>query len=694
MIKTMPSEEDANIALDAIGSLNTGCANSECEGLRDPIVQDLAVNKIRTISASSGSAMPSEEDANIVLNAIRSLDTECAEPECQGLRDPIVQDLAINKIRTIGASSGSFASAARCIRTILFLRAYEGQLSDSTRQQLLAICGRLRKVKNFDLFFLATTLASRLMNDDQDRLLAHIKPLLRDWREFQELSDKEPGAPLHPTTLSVMLRPTAKWELGSLLELLDFASWSGTATASATTVAQGDLALKQIIVSVLGHLRHDIRTRCDSTEAQYRFQRLLARFSTDSDMAIFVPLLWAFVQTYQNELSFMRELDETPFGTTGPVQGMEMRVVLNIQLLRATSLLAQSGRCLQNPLNLDRLLQSFDIDRMFTNPWHRHISFGCGKLFINAGKNASAHWSPTLNRLAHHIIQDITDETPDSLNIIHDFVQSITLPERCGPSIWVLQSFASPEEAIYNTRLNLLLPLCESANGLNVSTWRLIWDAISRGAFGRTLLSALASHLVGLISSLHRSGFDVSDLFSELMGDSQGAVLICGAPLSTMKWDLALHGREIAERCAPDWWIQTKAILLSHPNNWSGDGIFSGPGGFVGELEAAANCHRCPEKGLVFRGTWRNPIRSHRLTYNIPPSPPRGAALLPEMVKDLTMPLEGASVVQIQQGNVDHLNLQPMASRRSGVHCQEYVNSPREIHFPQAQHVLDPSNNV
>ena len=638
--------------------------------------------------------MPSEEDANIALDAVGSLDSGCAESECEGLRDPVVHDLAVNKIRAIGASSGSVASAARCIRTILFLRAYEGQLSDSARQQLLAICGRLRKVKNFDLFFLATTLASRLMNDDQDRLLAHIKPLLRDWREFQVRSDREPSAPLHPTTLSVMLSPTAKWELGSLLELLDFTSWSGTATASATTVAQGDIALKQIVVSVLGHVQNDIRTRCDSPEARYGFQQLFALFATDPDIATFVPLLWVFVQTYQNELAFMRELDETPFGTTGPIQGMEMRVVLNIQLLRATSLLAQSGRCLQNPLNLDQLLQSLDIDRMFTNPWPRQISFGCGKLFINAGKNASAHWSPTLNRLAHHIIQDITDETPDSLNIIHNLVQSIALPERCGPSIWVLQSFASPEEAIYNTRLNLLLPLSESGNGLNVSTWRLIWDAISRGAFGRTLLSALASHLVGLISSLHRSGLDVSDLFSELMGDSQGAVLICGAPLSTMKWDLALHGREIAERCAPDWWTQTKAILLSHPNNWSSDGIFSGPGGFVGELEAAANCHRCPEKGLNFGGTWRNPIRSHSLTYNIPPSPPRGVPLLPEMVKDLTMPLEGASVVQMQQGHDDHVNCQPMASRRSGVYRPESVNSPRGINFPQAQHVLDPSNNV
>jgi len=644
--------------------------------------------------------LPSEDDSSIALDAVGCLDASI--PEYEELHSPEIQELAVNRLRAIGQSSGSAAAIARCIRAIIFVRVHDAELSDSTRQQLLAICGRLREIKAFDMFILCTTLACRLTGDGQVRLISQVGPLLHEWKQYQRHRPDEPrSAPFHPTTLLAVLNSSNKWELNSLLMLLDFTSWHGMDATTSVTITQGEITLNRIITLVLRSLESDIKTRCGNVEAQLHFQRLSLLLAENPDMAHLVPQVWMFVRTYQNDLNFLHDLDEdAPFGTAGPIRPDEMRYVLIGQLLNATVSLTMSGRSLQNTLNFDQLLHTFDVERVFIRPWFKGFSFGHGQLLMIAGQTASAHWSPTLNRFAYYVLQDLAGELPMGPDLVCDLTNSLVLPEKCAPSSEVLKMFASLEEAISNTRLNLLVPFGEQMNGQPVSTWQLIWHIVLERPHDRLLLSALAAYLVGMIINLHRSGFDVSDLFHNLMGNGQGAVLIREAPDPTMKWDIALHGREIAAQRAPEWWAETKAALLLEPTNWPHKEVFSGADAFVESIEPAPHCHRCPSEGLVFRANWRNPVTSRGVTHSAPPPPPPPQVLGNEnragLPENMSVPVGMMNRIPTRQWTSESMNNLPMyPRRRSGYRMGSVpVNNEEESPRGQRRFTSDPTDNV
>ena len=111
--------------------------------------------------------------------------------------------------------------------------------------------------------------------------------------------------------------------------------------------------------------------------------------------------------------------------------------------------------------------------------------------------------------------------------------------------------FASLEEAVSNTRLNLLVPFGEQMNEQPVSTWQLFCQIVLERPRDRLLLgpSRLPCWYDHQPSSLWLRRFGSIPQSYE---NGQGAVLICEAHDPTMKWDIALHGREIAAQRAPE----------------------------------------------------------------------------------------------------------------------------------------------
>ncbi|KAH7097508.1 hypothetical protein BKA62DRAFT_675023 [Auriculariales sp. MPI-PUGE-AT-0066] len=194
----------------------------------------------------------------------------------------------------------------------------------------------------------------------------------------------------------------------------------------------------------------------------------------------------------------------------------------------------------------------------------------------------------------------------DLVRIPAGLLYSIAPGWLCSTSATGLSRHSSDVDTLLHGRLNLLTTGAPSNDPTSkISTWQLALN-LDQSATSMTRLAVLASDLSCDLCALHRyvstsskakvSRAKIKKLFEELLGGSRGAELIRHADQALVRWEIAVHAREIARDVAPDWYRQTCKILQAVPDDqWHADRLFKNAPDFLSVLESnGSKCRTCP----------------------------------------------------------------------------------------------------
>jgi len=265
-----------------------------------------------------------------------------------------------------------------------------------------------------------------------------------------------------------------------------------------------------------------------------------------------------------------------------------------------------------------------------------------GVLFVLCGalvqQESSQYWSSTIGKTLHNLLDHIDQRGNQAHYGFAGTIRYIIPGNACPSAAEALYAFASFDEALENSQLNLLRPIQSVfSDRPALSAWALMQRAVQRPR-GVDDLAQIASHLVVMLCALQRSGHDVHILFTELFPGNTLSELVRLTEKKNTAWTIAVHAREISRTVSPGWWDNFLANLTSNPTPWTLKGYNDVAASFVDDLNnQPEDCQAC-RTTFAFKGTWRNAASTWGIT-------PKLSGLLSQANQMSSDPASGPTVM-------------------------------------------------